>query len=248
MKYLIVFAVFASVAGVALLAQEPTINNDESREDDESRENDSSKYIPCEFCFWTVNPDKDTPFKQYIWTPREVYLVGDKIPLYVEHFVVAEGFGYHVEPLSLTINRNSSLLRFKRGEYWVSFNYGRVIDVFDHPYPPEKSRSDYFPPVEEIDLSRLHGRLVFPSEEPQGQGVVKTFPNHVECEVGECYVLRLIDLTAGWRIKRTPEGRTLVALIRWNPELKRIDKKWVDIRGVYKVQYEHSNIIEFEIR
>ena len=243
MRYLIAFAVLASVIGVIVFAYEPSTAQDRRR-------NGSPNKRPWDdvfeeervriFEFSPVNP-VTLPVEQYIWTPRDVYLVGDKIPLYVERVVVKEGPGgtVTVKPVSWRINTGFDTLKIKRGEWLVCFG----------PYPPEKNKSDYIPPIEEIDLSRLHGRLVFPTDEEGTFGIKSK--NMVRCKVGDCFVTRLIDLTAGWCTKKAPDGRTLVRLIKWKPPVDGhivFDGVWLDIRGVYKVQYEHSDIIEFEIR
>ena len=248
MRYLIAFAVLASVIGVILFAYEPSTAQDRRRNGSPNKRpwgdvfEEERKEI---FEFRPVQPDS-LPYDRYIWTPRDVYLVGDKIPLYIEEVSVRKKFGYNV--LSVAWQAKYAL-KIKRGKYLLSDDWGNTeCGPFpDGPQPPEKTRSDYIPPIEEIDISRLHGRLVFPVENPGPLSM----PDSVECEVGECLVKRLIDLTAGWCTKKAPDGRTLVRFIKWELPTDGhivLDTVWLDIRGVYQVQWGCSNIIKFEIR
>ena len=247
MKFWVIFTVVALIVSVALLAQDPAGigSKEQSTPLNDVVLDDFERERIRIFEFSSVNPIT-LPAERYIWTPRDVYLVGDKIPLYIETVVVREGFGTEtVWPVSWLINTGLDTLKIKRGKWLVSFDWGGDYGMKD-PYPYEENRSDYIPPIEEIDLSRLHGRLVFPADEIGTFGIKSE--NVVKCGIGECFVTRLIDLTAGWKIKKSPDGRILVRLVKCDPGKRKFEREWADIRGVYKVQYERSNIIEFEIR
>jgi len=242
MKLLFVFIVLASIPGVIIITQGLQADRDYQKKE---RLKTTMDWVEEErrriFEFRSVHPDS-LPEETYIWTPREVYQVGEKIPLYIEEVAVRGEFSYNVFSVAW---HAPSTLKIKRGNYLLSHNRGRGCGPFpDGPCSPEKSRSDYIPPIEEIDLSRLHGRLVFPVRDPGPLSM----PDLVKCKIGECVVLRLIDLTATWKIKRAPDGRTLVQFVKWNSHKPGFDVLWLDIRGVYKIQWANSNIIEFEIR
>jgi len=202
------------VAFITLLGQEKSSANGDDR------------LLGQDGSFKPVNPPEwcqDTGKECYIWTPKDVYLADEPIPIYIE-FVIKD------ESLTGGLLHNPAVyddeLRIKKERYgflriWPPYMVGCHDDIF------WRSRGDFVPSEDEIDLSRLHGRLKMPTyyRKPLDLWVLEDEEN------GDCYVVMIKDI-------RTFCGEMIHAA----------ELPFFDLRGVYKVQYMHSNIIEFEIR
>jgi len=173
--------------------------------------------------FLEVNPDECVLV--HIWTPKKVYSVGEKIPLYIEiHHRKTCPFNV---ALSWEI-KNPFLWNFRI----YKAGYGKVTlwskefgsetgGEFIRHFLPSGDKShyegDFVPSSEEIPHQMLHGRLRQPVRNEVGK---------MECfiERGESFVLKISDLSS---------------IIFLNKR---------DISGRYRVQWWYSNIIEFEVR
>jgi len=180
--------------------------------------------------FWPVNPQTDAPFgfRTYIWTPKPVYTVGEPVPLYIERvWFTSLGkdrvFGIGVENPTFPGNDNIRIKKLGCGFFELLFDpqFGEPGIVADR-IPGEEYKGDYIPSEDEIDRTKLHGNLVMPVYE-KGEWWPSSWG--VSLKHGDCFVVKIQDLTTLWK---------------WCPPR--------DVRGVYRVQYEYSNIIEFEIR
>ena len=168
--------------------------------------------------FVEVNPPNQV-FEYYIWMPRRCYLLGEPIPLYIEK-VAKKRIGISVPNPILTATWSVKLLILKDKETYL------FLDSEEFPYGCYVSgtfefKGDYIPPIDEIPVWRLHGNLVMPYKVLGDVWVV-------DLEPGDCYVMKINDITELWYMHLM------------DPEF--------DPRGYYQVQFECSNIIEFEIR
>jgi len=213
------FLLLCALASIVLFAQEPPLENNDQTD---------RKWWPE---FREVNPPewKERGYDYYIWTPKDVYLVGDPITLYIERVLINPYYEHVYKdcPLTNPLGRLVDLLIHKEGYGFLSleseeFPIGGDFSIFTW-----RSRGDFVPSEDEIDITRLHGNLKMPVRVRVGVKELNFW--EVELRRGDCYVVKINDLTKLWK--------------RWQADDPKFDE-----RGVYRVQYGYSNIIEFEIR
>jgi len=191
------------------------------------RKNTPTGQKPRAGLFQPVNPpEKCQKFgrKYYIWTPKKVYLKDEDIPLYIEVLFVDTEPQEHAVFLTNPIAHINFVKIEKAGYGVVAISNGYLFgDPANSLY---RYRGEFIAPESEIDRSKLHGRLITPIHHPEHDlTVLET------SAFGECYVMKIKDIRMLWRLFWEEVGQDLF-----------------DERGLYRVQYRYSNIIEFEIR
>ena len=201
--------------------QPAATHNDDNN--DNNKEN--RKGTPFE-SFVEPNP-KGVIHHRYIWTDKQVYTVGEPIKLFIEVMLRdIPGAERHAGNLTVRNPLSRYALRvYKEG-------YGFLI-LWSEKYPSEwiggwdlewACQGDYVPTEDEIDKTKLHGRLVMPKRPDDAPEIWE-----VNEQPGCSFVLKINDITKLWYLCHS-------------------SKPDFDERGKYKVQYWYSNIIEFEIR
>jgi len=203
--------------------------------------------VPNMFDFWPLNPFTDKPLETYVWIPRGEYQTTEKIPLYIERWhsprrigaVPAPYIGGFVPPpcewapevrdARLLIRRAPFRKRIK-----VVLKSSRSVPR----YPPKV----YFPDPKTVPSHWLHGRPVKYKELDGEFAWVDLYP-------GESFVRFVPNLIDYWCLKKGPDSRMYVKCAVPAPKSYLGYKEiWLPIEGRYKLQFNFSNIIEFEIR
>jgi len=244
-KVLFIVASIA-VSALAVLVGQPT-DQPEATDMDDAQSKCTWPWLWAVFksaaYFGEVNPP-ESDYKRYIWLQKDrfltnnKFLVGDKVDLYMEE-VAAKKDGLNLDPFQVAMFANG--LKCKRDKYVVAIRQPRR-DVFS-------KRKNYLPSENEIAPGMLHGRLVFPKDFIFPSGVVSE--DCVELQPGDCFVIRIKDFLSWLVTKKDPFGILVLCALPVPPigdKERPWKEEWLDIRGVYKLQWGHSNIIEFEIR
>jgi len=176
---------------------------------------------------WYV--DGDESIDEFIWTPRDVYTIDEKVPLYIERIFVGDPRGVYKITVTNPLVEVFTVYKVGFGPIplW-SEEFGIYTADGDGYGLPNACEGDYIAKVEEIPLHMLHGELMQPKKNFFGDWEIALLP-------GQCYVVKIDDLLRLWR--DIPEYMKSYR--------RRLPK---EIRGVYRVQWGFSNIIEFEIR
>ena len=172
----------------------------------------------------------------YIWTLKDVYLVGEPVPIYVE--TVAKKRLYVIQDpegdlaiVDSNLEYDSLIVKHSKYGYLDKVGTSPCFGFTDNGQLP-------FADVSEIDFSRLHGRFRSPVRKEEWIGKPWVIPSF---DKGDCYVRKIGNLLEHIRDMRNRYfWKDAVPQGRW--------KMVPDTRGVYRVQHDFSNIIEFEIR
>jgi len=154
-----------------------------------------------------VNPP-DYSYHNYIWTPKDVYLVGEKVPLYIEvHNVPTSKVEYRYsvpDPFDKIFVYEESYEGFWGGyiPLWdeEKQHWARWTDHTRH-YPLPCPLDRYIVKPEDVPANMpLHGRLkqLEKIEGVEIEGIKDEGYHHVILEPGESYVLRIDDITKFW--------------------------------------------------
>ena len=196
---------------------------------------------------WPSNPFTDKPLETYVWIPRDNYRITEKIPLYIERWyspykagVAPSPYrgGFVPPPLEWVPEVKDARLLIRKAPFDKRI---KVLLRSSHSIPRHPPEA-YFPEPKTVPPHWLHGRPVKYKELDGDFAWVDLYP-------GESFVRFVPNLLDYWYLRKGPDGRMYVKCAVPAPKTYSGYKEiWLPVEGRYRLQFNFSNIMEFEIR